>query len=152
MKTLLCELEVSEGKVINLQFKVEKFFTSNMMYEFYSPKNTSTVRVVLNESVRAMKSNITEQLKPQVEKVLSEIDADNVKAYMIEAELASGNWLTKNKKLKKIDITNMWKIIEDAIRDALGVDDSKCIKSILSKECNYDTDINTVNIAVTLFK
>jgi hypothetical protein len=67
-------------------------------------------------------------------------------------------WITDDGVLRIIDLTNLWKPIEDAIfkgininRDplfGLGVDDSKCVGSVLLKDLSESTPPYTIDVSI----
>ncbi len=67
----------------------------------------------------------------------------NCFGYICEALFLFGrdDWLTKKGDLRVIDLTNLWKVVEDGIfqgcskayLEGIGVDDSKCIELYLRK-------------------
>lgn len=63
---------------------------------------------------------------------LSDEIRSKVHCYEIELVFIS-NWFFKNGKIRKIDLTNMMKIVEDAIAKRLEVDDSLCVRSDIRK-------------------
>lgn len=144
---VLNQLNIIEGREGTLSFIVPKFFTSNMMYDFVSAKGTNKVHVVLNNNVREMKADIVRQLENNSYKgKLIDVKAFSVHVIMYSA------WLTKSRHLKKIDLTNIYKPIEDAIMDAIELDDSLCVDERLSKAVNEEYPSGTLEVNFKFFR
>lgn len=148
---LLDYLKVSEHVTFDINFHLEKYYTGNMMYDFVSPKNTAKVHVMLNENVRSMKKDIVEQISQLPKVIANKDELKEVKAYFVHVILYN-EWATKGKSLKKIDLTNIYKPVEDAIMEALGIDDSLCIDERLTKAQCDENNKGLVEVKFNLFR
>lgn len=149
---LLDRMKITEMVDFEVEFHLDKYYTGNMMYDFVSPRNTSKVHVVLNNDVREMKADIVNQISKLPQVIENKDELKEVKAYFVNVILYS-EWATKKyKSLKKIDLTNIYKPVEDAIMEALGMDDSLCVEERLSKaQCNEDNK-GLVEVKFILFR
>ena len=75
------------------------------------------------------------EFQKEIEDYISSL-SDEIKQKIFCCKLTilySSEWFFKNGSLKRIDLTNITKVVEDAICKALGVDDSLFYKSELEK-------------------
>lgn len=142
---LLNASDLEEIKSICFCVSIPYYFTGNNMYK--------TQRCGPRIWVR--KADEVTVLQKHIE---AEIHALGVKApgdiYCYEAHVAfcsnKHGWLVNdNTKLRKIDLTNIWKAIEDAIFNALNIDDSLGVHISLSK-CLLPKQIDDSHVAVYL--
>lgn len=149
---LLDRLKVTEMQEFNVNFQLEKYYTGNMMYDFVSPRNTAKVHVMLNSDVRAMKESIVDQITKLPQVIKNKEELKEVKAYVVHVILYN-EWATKKyKSLKRIDLTNIYKPVEDAIMEALGMDDSLCVEERLSKAVCNENNKGLVEVKFILFR
>lgn len=150
IKLLDSYMNITEHADIEIEFSIEKLFTGNTMYDFVSPRNTSVVHVMLSDNVRKMKSDIIECINklPEINQI-KEL-TKKVKAYSVNVIVYKG-WLTKKKQLKKIDLTNIWKPVEDAVMEAVGMDDSLCVEETLCK-AQSDSDNAVFRVKFMLYR
>jgi hypothetical protein len=121
------------------------------MYKTQRAGNKVWVRK--DERVTVLQDHIKQQLQSLELKLL-----EGVYCYEVHAAFCSAknDWLINNHtKLRKVDLSNAWKVIEDAIFDSLGVDDSFGVHISLSK-CFLPTIIETpphyVAVCITTYK
>ena len=149
---LLENLKIEEELSFEVKFYLKKYYTGNMMYDFVSPRNTNVVHVMLNDDVRAMKESITGQIRNLPHVIENKDEIKKVKAYSVYVILYN-SWATnKFKSLRKIDISNIWKPVEDAVMEALEVDDSKCVDLRVVKAQSNEVNDGLVEVKFQLFR
>jgi Holliday junction resolvase RusA-like endonuclease len=140
-------LEIKQN--ITFCLKLPYFFTGNLMYRAVHRGGKTWMRKV--DEVTHLQDAIIEQVKAL------EVEIKNKDSwYTIHAAFTFNklDWVTNEENtMRRIDLTNLWKPIEDAISKALGIDDSKCVLLVLSK-CLLPYTIKTppypVNVDMTL--
>ena len=97
----------------------------------------------------------TPKLKTLIEVVANQVDSyqGDVLAYKAEYTFRFpwSKWFTKAGKLRRIDLSNLNKVMEDCISKALNVDDRFAVDLHLRKRVNEDDDRLLVEARFELF-
>lgn len=117
---------------LNLPFlppSINKLFTT-----VRDPGN-GVVKRVLTRKARRIRRLITAL-------VHAEYDPDRLYEMQIDVFLSA---YTKKGKVRRVDLTNRVKFLEDCVCDAIGIDDSHIFRTVLTKH-DSDTEHTTVEI------
>jgi len=129
-------LLIDNYKIIDtmtLEIESDIICTGNQMYQI-STRN-GRPRLVKIDKVRAFQKDVVSQVDPLPSDLV-----DRVKCYVVTAHVYYYNWMTKANKLRRIDLTNVWKPLEDALCNGLGLDDSLCADQ---RQIKYNRDRDT---------
>jgi len=125
-------------QTIKLCLELPYFFTGNLMYRPVHRGGKTWMRKV--DEVTRLQNVIIRQIEALGVKVENKSSWYTIHAAFTFKKL---DWVTKeDNTMRKIDLSNLWKPIEDAISKALGIDDSKCVLVVLSK-CLLPYDVKT---------
>lgn len=161
-----------KGNEIHLKLKVNSIVTGNKLYSVgVTSKNKGYIRK--SNEARRLQQSIVDRIVSLIDEIPTyELDIDNLKYYHIDVDIIRNrlSWYCKNKKVRKIDLTNIWKTIEDALIRGLNYeyldeekvvrhkydrfDDSLCFRQTLSKvvDDSLDSDEIVFNIKLIIME
>jgi Holliday junction resolvase RusA-like endonuclease len=126
---------------------IEKFFTYSDVLnlstfvtgnDLYRAKSAGYKKAFIykTQEASAFQKEIEFYIKNLEENIKNEIFCCKLTIFYIS------EWFFKNGNMKRIDLTNITKVVEDAICSALQMDDSKFFRSELEKVIPIDEDFS----------
>jgi Holliday junction resolvase RusA-like endonuclease len=121
------ELNIEKFYTYVQKVEMENYVTGDNLYRTGYNFSKGKSQIYKNPEAKAFQ----EEIQWKIECIPDDI-ANQVYCYEMTLGLGA-NWFTKEKKLKKLDLSNLLKTIEDAIAKKIEIDDSLCFKHILQK-------------------
>lgn len=140
---ILYASDLEEIKTITFCISIPYYFTGNMMYKTQKVGNRVWVRKA--DEVIVLQRHIEAEIYRLGVKAPKDIYCYEV--YIAFCSSKNDWFINNNTRLRKIDLTNIWKPIEDAIFNALNIDDSLGVHISLSK-CLLPKQIDDSHVAV----
>jgi hypothetical protein len=120
---------------------LDYYVSGNQLYIAQVAKNKGVAYNRKNPLASSLQADVAQQI---ADMGLEDSAPTNCFAYTCEAFFLfrEEDWFTKKKKgLKRLDLTNLWKILEDGIFQGakkyfltgIGIDDSRCIELYIGK-------------------
>lgn len=122
----------------------QKLVTMDTIYRIRSTRSRPYMYV--SEEAKKLKSEIKSQIRPIPSDILERILCYDIHCVVFSDQ---SYWMTKDGRLKRRDITNVFKVVEDAIAEGLGVDDKYARKVIVEKRIS--DNFNSICSLITLF-
>ena len=126
--TLIEQMELTRLEHYECEVWVEELWSANSLYK-YIVRNKHAMPV-LHPRAAKLQKNIIEQTPPL------KLPPELIQAYTAKLTFIASHsaWCTDTDKLRKLDVSNLIKITEDAFCRALRLDDSLCTTLLATKQ------------------
>jgi len=149
-KTIIDHLGLKPIHSFQQLLKLTDFVSGNDLYRAKTTHNSNKAWIYKNPRATALQEEIMWNIKNLPDSI-----KNSVKAYTMQLGFLRNTkgWVMKNGRLKRIDLTNLLKVIEDGISPALGVDDCLCVDSRSIKLINESLtdDSFPINVSIVFY-